>query len=84
MQTLNRLEGYARLITEQNIFLTNESAKPIRYFQEDLQSLTSALPTSASRISKRQIGLMFGLMGTALSAINAVQKKLQTQSDVTN
>jgi hypothetical protein len=31
-----RTEGYAKSITDQNIFVTNESAKSIRYFQEDL------------------------------------------------
>jgi hypothetical protein len=78
-------ERNAKLITDQNIFVTIESVKPIRYFQEDLQSLISTLPTLASRISKTQIGLVLSLMGTAFSAINAVQiNKLQTQSDATN
>jgi hypothetical protein len=48
-----RLEGYAKLITDQNIFVANEAVNSIRYFQRDLQSLTSSLPTSKSRISKR-------------------------------
>jgi hypothetical protein len=65
--------------------VTNESANSIKYLQEDLHSLTKALPTSNSRMSKRQIGLMFGLMGTAFSAINAVQiNNLQKQSDIPN
>ena len=80
-----KAEGYAKLISDQNIFVTNESAKSIRYFEKDLKSLTSALPRSASRISKRQLGLMFGLMGTAFSAINAVQiHNLQKQGEMTN
>jgi N-acetyl-beta-hexosaminidase len=44
-------EWYALLITDQNIFVTNESAKSIMYFQDDLKSLTSARPTSKTRIS---------------------------------
>jgi hypothetical protein len=44
-------QRYARLITDHNIFETNESIKLIKYFQEDLQSLTKTLPTSNSRIS---------------------------------
>jgi hypothetical protein len=53
------------------------------YFQEDLQSLTKALPTSAFRISKRQIGLIFGLMDAAFSAINAFQiNNLQKQREI--
>ncbi len=59
-----RSEKFAELISDQNIFVTNESVNSIRFSQEDLQSLTSALPTSASRISKRQISLMFSVMGT--------------------
>jgi hypothetical protein len=42
--------------------------------QDDLQSLTRASTTSTLKISKRQICLMFGLMGTAFNAINEVQK----------
>jgi hypothetical protein len=53
--------------------VTNKSAKSIRYFQKEIQSLTSALPTSKTRMSKRQIGLRLGLMGTAFSATNALQ-----------
>jgi hypothetical protein len=65
--------------------VTYELAKPIKYFQENLQSLTRALPTSNTKISKRQICLMFDLMGPAFSAINAVQiKNLQTQNEITN
>ena len=59
-------EGYAKLISDQNIFESNKSANSIRYFEKDLKSLTSALPRSSSRISKRQLGLMFGLIGTAV------------------
>jgi hypothetical protein len=40
---------------------------------EDLKSLTQALPTSSTGISKRKIVLIFGFMGTAFSAFNAVQ-----------
>jgi hypothetical protein len=32
------------------------------YFQDDLKSLTSARPTSKTRISNWQIGLIFSLM----------------------
>jgi hypothetical protein len=50
---------------------------------QDLKFLTSALPTSKTIISKRQIGLLFGLMGTAFSAINAVQiNTLQKQNAI--
>jgi hypothetical protein len=49
----------------------NESAKWIRYFKKDLQSLPSALPTSKSRISKRQNGLMFGLIDTEFSFVKS-------------
>jgi hypothetical protein len=56
-----RLEGHAKLITDQNIFVTNESSKSIRYFEKDLQSLTSVLPTSKSRISKKTNWLDFWL-----------------------
>jgi hypothetical protein len=62
-----KAEGYARLISDQNKFITNESAASTRYFQEDLKSFTRALPTSASRISNKQIELLFGPIGTAFS-----------------
>jgi hypothetical protein len=51
-------EGYARLIIEQNFCVVKESEKYIRYLQEYLQSVTQALPTSSTRISKIQIGLL--------------------------
>jgi hypothetical protein len=45
-----KAEGYAKLITDQNLFVNQVSEKSIHYFQEDLKSLTMALPTSKSRI----------------------------------
>jgi hypothetical protein len=62
-------EGYAKLITDQNLFVVQESDKSIQYFQEDLKSLTRALPTSASIISKNQIDLLLGFIGTVFGAI---------------
>jgi hypothetical protein len=74
-----------KLITDQNIFVTNGSAKSIRYFQKDLHPLTTIIPTSKSRISKRHIRLMFGLMSTVVSAINAVQiNTFQKQKGITS
>jgi hypothetical protein len=60
-----KAEGYTRLITDEKLFVINESKKSIKYFQEDSQSLAQALPTSSTRISNRQISLIFGFMGTA-------------------
>jgi hypothetical protein len=56
-----KAKGSARLIVDQNKFITNESSVSIKYFQEDLNSIVKTLPASASRISKRQIELVFGL-----------------------
>ena len=67
-----KAEGYAKLITDQNLLGTEKSQKSIIYFQDDLQTLTKALPNSASWISQHQINL-FGFQGTALEDINAVQ-----------
>ena len=76
-----KAEEHARLITDQNLFVVNESEKSINYFKDDLISLTSALPTSASKISKCQIELLFGFLGTAFVSINAIQiKKLPKQT----
>jgi hypothetical protein len=55
-----KAEGYSKLIRDKNLFVIQESDKSVQYFQEDLKSLTRALPTSASKISKRQIDLLFG------------------------
>jgi hypothetical protein len=65
--------SYAKLITDQSLFVVQESEKSIQYFQEDLKSITRALPTSASKISKRQIELLFGFIRTAFGAINAIK-----------
>ena len=50
-----RSEGYAKSITNQNIFETNESAKSLKYFQKDQQSLTSAISISKSRFQKGKL-----------------------------
>jgi hypothetical protein len=42
-QYAHTYEGYAKLITYKNIFVTNKSAKSIKYFQKNLQSLTNAM-----------------------------------------
>jgi hypothetical protein len=79
-----KAEGCAKLITDQNLFVIQESEKSIKYFQEDLKSLTRALPISASKISKQQIDLLFGFIGTAFGTINAIQinsHQKQTLSD---
>jgi hypothetical protein len=52
-----KAECYAKHITDQNLFVFQESERSMQYFQNDLRSLTKALPTSASKISKRQINL---------------------------
>jgi hypothetical protein len=63
-----------------NLFLRN-MIRSIQYFQEDLKSLTRALPTSASKISKHQIDLLLGFIGTAFRVINTVQiNSLQWQT----
>jgi hypothetical protein len=68
-----RAELHARLILDQKFFVLEESEKSINYFQQDLNSLTRALPTSTSRISKCQIDLLFSFLGTTIVANNVVQ-----------
>jgi hypothetical protein len=64
-----KAEGNARLITDQNLFVINDSEKSNKYFHKNLQSLTQAIPISSTRISKRQIGLVLDFMRTAFSAV---------------
>jgi hypothetical protein len=68
-----KAQGYAKIITDQNLFVIKKSEKSVKHLQKYFYSLGTALPNPSTRISKRQIGLIFGFMGTSFSAINAEQ-----------
>jgi capsular polysaccharide biosynthesis protein len=77
-----KVEGYANLITDQNLFVIQESEKCIQYFQKGLQSLTKALPAYTSKISKWLIDLILGFVCTVFGAITAVHFKRRLQRTV--
>jgi hypothetical protein len=61
---------------------TEKSKKSIIDFEDDLQCLTKALPTSESSTSKCLIDLLFGFLGTVFSTnnavlINSIQKEIK-------
>ena len=77
-------QAYADMITKQNHFVANVSAQSLQIIKEGLMSTTQALPQKSTRMTKRQLGLIFGFVGTAFATINAakisqIQNKMQTE-----
>ena len=64
---------YAKLIANQNQFVVNVSSSELATIQNDLNSTITALPKSSSRISKRQLGFLFGLGSFAFATANALR-----------
>ena len=67
-----KAQAYATLLTHQNQFVTNNSAQILEQIKAQIMSVTSALPQSPLRTS-RQLGFIFGLVGTAFATANAVR-----------
>ena len=64
--------AYAKLITHQNQFVTNNSDQILRQLKTQIESVTTALPQTPIR-SARQLGFIFGLVGTAFATANAIR-----------
>ena len=64
--------AYATLITHQNQFVTNNSDQILRQIKTQIESVTAALPQTPIR-SARQLGFIFGLVGTAFATANAIR-----------
>ena len=69
-----KAEAYATLLTHQNQFITNSSAQILNQIKKQILSVTAALPQSpANHRMARQLGFIFGLVGTAFATANAIR-----------
>ena len=67
-----KAKAYANLLKDQNTFVANTSGEILDRIKVNLISTTTALPHLANKQSKRQIGLLFGLLGTSFATANAI------------
>ena len=69
-----KAEAYATLLTHQNQFITNSSNQILNQIKKQILSVTAALPQSPpNHRMARQLGFIFGLVGTAFATANAIR-----------
>ncbi len=68
-----KAEAYATLLTHQNQFVTNNSNQILKQIKAQIGSVTAALPQSPNHRNARQLGFIFGLVGTAFATANAIR-----------
>ena len=66
-----KARAYATLLQNQNTFAVNNSQIILDQLKNTLISMTEALPQSATRLNKRQLGFLFGIVGTAFATVNS-------------
>ena len=67
-----KAQAYANLLRDQNTFIANNSGEMLDRIKMNLVSTTKALPQMSNKQTKRQIGLLFGLLGTSFATANAI------------
>ena len=77
-----KAKQYANLLTIQNIFVINNTGLVLNQIEKSLISIIKALPHINTRLSERQLRILFGLAGTAFATANSIRiTQLQTRGN---
>ena len=68
-----KAKQYAHLLTIQNNFVANSTGLILNQIETALLSMTKALPHKSTRLTERQLGILFGLAGTAFATANSIR-----------